>query len=964
MLRTKIAKGLLGGASVWALLAAAQAAHAQAAAPSTPAPAEVAAVVVTGSRIQNPSFASPTPLTTVGADTFQQVAPATVDDVLNQIPQFRPDSGPNQVTRNTGSISTSQSLADLRGLGAQRTLVLINGERPVPTNPQGTTSTSIIPLGLVDRVDVVTGGASAAYGSDAVAGVVNFILKDRLEGLHGRVFAGRSEQGDNKDLGVSLAGGFSTLSERLHVVAGLDYDDNKGVGNIYSRSWSAVEPGNSGNPMSFGAKRPAGMAAFGWANGVEYATQTPGGVINSAVTSSGAATSVLNQMEFNPDGTLSPLVRGPVYGNLMINSSSNHIATPIAQWLMKEPVKQLASLARATYDLNDDTQAFVQASYAHSSVFAVSQYHQTPAVTILANNPYLSPSAQALLAANNISQFTMGRVDTEWLGTSGNNKSTTVQASAGLKGKVFDRFHWDLSYDFGRSELNATVYGTREADLAAAEYAVRDASGDIVCGPIATNPNFAPNKQTNTIQPGKVQPGCTPLDPFGAAAPSAAAIAYVSGTEPVDTVMVRHDVAANISGPLFDLPAGPLTAAAGAEYRYDSIKETSDPLQVASYYSCCNYQPYSGSNDVKEAYLEADVPILSDMAMAKSLGLNAAIRYADYKTSGGATTWKVGLTYEPVASLRFRATRSRDIRAPSLYELYNVGGFSATGSYTNPFTGVAARLPQQASGNPSLRPEKADTTTVGVIYQPVDGPLAGARLSVDYYRIKVQDVIASVGATDIVQRCFQGVTTYCSAIKFDNSPFGISVILSEPFNQSVLFTDGVDIEAAYHHSLAAFGLPGEIEASFYANYLAHSKTTDRPGPQGVTTDYAGYQNSAPKWTATAFLNYHLDPFRVGLQARGFTSIGFSPLYVGPGQSGYDPSLPNSINKNLFPGLIYWNVNGSYDFTRAGDRFQLFANIDNLFDKHPPAYAIAAINLGGNPYDYVGRTYKVGLRFDF
>lgn len=975
MSRGKI-RVLLGTASSCALLFAAPGAWAQAGAAAAQAtvpatsgsgaasPPEVAEVVVTGTRIQNPSFASPTPLTTVSADTFQRTVPATVDDVLNQIPQFRPDSGPNQVTRNTGAISTSQSLADLRGLGAQRTLVLIDGERPVPTNPQGTTSTSIIPLGLISRVDVVTGGASAAYGSDAVAGVVNFVLKDHLAGLQGRVVDGWSDRGDNKDFGVSLAGGFSALGERLHVVGGLDYDDNRGVGNIYSRGWSAVEPGNSAIPIAFGAKRPAGMPAYGWANGVEYATQTPGGVINGAVTTAGSPSLALNQLAFNPDGSLSPLVRGPVYGNLMINSSSNHIATPLAQWMLKEPVKQLASLGRVTYDLDDNTHAYLQASYARSSVFAVSQFHQTPGVTILASNPYLSAPTRALLAANNISQFTMGRVDTEWLGTSGDNKSTTFQASAGLKGKVFGRFHWDVSYEFGRSEIQSTMYGTREADLAAAEYAVTDANGNIVCGPIATNPNFAPGKLTNTIDPSKVQPGCTPLNPFGAGSPSAAAIAYVSGTEPVDTVMLRHDVAANLSGPIFDLPAGPVTAAAGAEYRYDSLKETSDPLQVATYYSCCNYQPYAGSNDVKEAYAEADVPILSDMAMAKSLGLNAAVRYADYKTSGGATTWKLGLTYEPVAGLRFRATRSRDIRAPSLYELYNVGGYSAIGSYTNPFTGVAARLPTQGSGNPNLKPEKADTVTAGFIYQPVDGPLAGARVSVDYYRIKVQDVIASVAATDIVQRCFQGISAYCSAIQFDNTAFGISKILVQPFNQAVLFTEGFDIEGGYHRSLAAFGLPGEIEATVYANYLAHSKTTDRPGPQGVTTDYAGYQNASPKWVVTAFLNYRLDPLAVGLEARGFTSIGYSPSYIGPDQSGYDPSLKNSINENRFPGLIYWNLNGAYDFTRDGRRFQLFANVDNLFDRAPPAYAIAAINLGGNPYDYVGRTYKVGLRFDF
>ena len=328
MPKSVISKIVFAGAASGYLLYPTLPSYAQTA---PPAPAqsgeELGEIVVTGTRIKTPGAVSPTPLTVLGQEQIDQVAPSTVDDFLAHIPQFRQDSGPTQVTRNSGAIATGQSFADLRGLGAQRTLVLIDGQRPVPTNAQGTTSTSIIPLGLVDRVEVVTGGASAAYGSDAVAGVTNFILKDRLEGFQGSVFGGLSQRGDNQDVGVSLADGFAALDGRLHLVAGLDYDDNRGVGNIYSRAWSRVQPGNSGNPISFGAARAAGTPAFGWANGVEYATQTPGGVINTARTAGGKASSVLNQLAFNPDGSTYALSRGPVFGNLMINSSSNPSGT-------------------------------------------------------------------------------------------------------------------------------------------------------------------------------------------------------------------------------------------------------------------------------------------------------------------------------------------------------------------------------------------------------------------------------------------------------------------------------------------------------------------------------------------------------------------------------------------------------------------------------------------------------------
>jgi iron complex outermembrane receptor protein len=949
---------LAGGVSAMAILAGAQAHAAE-----EPAAAVVDEVVVTGTRIQNSGMTSPTPLTVLGAEQFKQTAPSSVDDIIAQLPAFRSNSGPNQVQRNTGSISTGQSLANLRGLGAQRTLLLIDGQRPVPTNAQATTTTSIIPVEMIKRVEVVTGGASAAYGSDAVAGVVNFVLKDRIEGLQGSIYAGQSQQGDNKEIGVSLADGFSLMDDRLRIVVGGDYNKNDGMGNIYTRDWSAVEPGNSGNAIAFGATRPVGTPAFGWANGVEYATQTPGGVINTARTAAGATSSIFNQLAFNPDGSTSTLVRGPVFGNLMINSSSNHIATPIAQWQLKQPLEQFSSMAKATYDVTDKTTAFVQVGYATSNVFSQSQYHQTPAVTILSTNPYLPASMKALMTANNISSFDMGRVDTEWLGTTGDNTYSTLQVSAGLKGKVLDRFNWSITYGYGKSKIDSQVYGTREANLAAAEYAVTDATGNIVCGPIATNPNFAASKLTNTITVANVQPGCVPLNPFGVGNSSAAARAYVAGIEYTNE-MLRHDLAIDVSGPLFDLPAGPVSLAVGAEYRRDSLKQVADPLQIQGLYSSGNNRSYSGRETVKEAYAEIEVPLLKGLPGVESLGLNGAVRSTDYDISGKVTTWKIGGTYEPIEGVRFRATRSRDIRAPSLSDLFLVGGVSATGSFVNPFNGQSARLPTQTVGNPDLKAEEADTYAVGATFQGRGDFLPGARFSVDYYNIKVNNVIASVAAADILQRCFQDVTSYCSAIVFDSSAFGISKINVQPFNQSVLETEGVDYELGYRTDLSALNLPGSVDMTVFATNLRHLKTTDRPGPTGLTVDNAGVQGGAPKWVGTAYFNYKLEPFSVGVQVRAFSEIRYSALNIGPGEAGYSPTLANSINKNTFPALAYVNLNGTYDFKYGERRYQVFANASNLFDTNPPSFAIAAINLGGNPYDYVGRTFKVGVRFGF
>lgn len=919
-------------------------------------------VVITGSRIQNPGMSSPTPLTVLSVDQIKQVAPSSVDDVMNQLPAFRPSSGPNQLQRNTGSIFTAQSLANLRGLGAQRTLMLVDGQRPVPTNQTGTSSTSLVPVEMIQRIEVVTGGASAAYGSDAVSGVMNFVLKQRIDGVQGSVYGGQSEEGDNEEFGVSLATGFTAFDDKLKVVVGGDYN-NKGMGNIYSRKWSAVEPGNSGNPISFGATRPAGTAAFGWANGVQYATQTPGGVINTARSPTGVATTLMNQLNFATDGSTSRLVRGPVFGNLMINSTSNSIATPLAQWQLKQPLEQLATMVRATYDISDSLSAYARANYAWASVFSQSQYHQTPTLTILATNPYLPAATRTFMQANNIASFDMGRIDTEWLGTTGDNVYWTAQGTAGLRGRV-GKFDWDFGYSYGKSVIDSKVYGTREANLAAAEFAVLDANGNVVCGAIASNPNFAANRQTNTITPAKVQPGCVPLNPFGVGNSSQAARDYVAGIEYTRVNMVQQDLALNVTGSVFELPAGEIGLAAGVEYRRDKLSQVADPLQILGVYSSGNNRSYAGRRTVKEGYVEAEVPLLKGIPAVQALGLNVAGRFTDYETSGSVRTWKAGLTWEPMDDLLLRATRSRDIRAPSLSDLYLVGGVSATGSFVNPFNGQSARLPVQTTGNPSLVPEVADTTAFGFTFQGREGVMSGFRLSVDRFQIKVKDVIATVGATDILQRCFQGIQTYCSAIIFDNSAFGIAQVNTRAFNQSLLTTEGFDFEVGYRFGLGGVHLPGTMDLSLFATNTIHIKTTDRPGPEGVTVDNAGVQAGVPKWVASAFLTYRLDPVTVALQARTFSPVRYSALLFGPDQAGYDASLATSINKNTFASRVYLNLNGSVRFSIADHEVTAFANIANITNQTPPEYAIAAINLGGNPYDYVGRTYKLGVRFGF
>jgi iron complex outermembrane receptor protein len=922
---------------------------------------DAGAIVVTASRIKRNGFNEPTPVTVIGADLIDSRAPANILDVLNEIPAFRQSSGSGQLQRSASNVSSGQSLVDLRGLGASRTLVLVNGRRFVGSNNEGTVDTGMIPVGLIERIEVVTGGASAAHGSDAVAGVTNFILKSNLTGLHGSILGGRSWHGDNNEIGASLSGGFSFAEGRGHFAFGADYNRNKGVKNIYARDWSSVEPGNTANPISFGANRPAGTPAAGFLTHVQYAAQTRGGVINSARTASGATSSLLNQTAFDSTGNPFTLIRGPVYGALMI-SDTNVGGSPLGNWPLKTPNERLSTMMLASYDLTDHVEAFFEGNLGRTHIKSESSFNQTPSTIILRDNPFLPATIRDTMIAANLVSIDLGRIDTDWPGLSNDNTINTVRATGGLRGTVFDKWSFETYYQLGRTKGDINVLGSKGSNILAAEYVITGPDGNPMCGPLATNPNFAASRLTATISPDHVTAGCIPFNPFGIGRNSKEAIDYVSGIQNT-VVRIHQDVAAaSFSGPLFTLPAGELSLALGLEWRKDTLEQTADALQLASIYTNGNFQNFSGEQTVKEGFVEVGVPLLRDLPLAKSLDLNAAARRTHYSTSGAVTTWKVGATYSPTPFLRFRVTQSRDIRAPNLQELYAQEGVSAVSNVFNPFNGQSARLASLTNGNPDLKPEKANSFTAGVVVEP----LSSLRISLDYYRIKVSGIIATVTPVETLTRCFAGLQGYCAAIEFDNSVFGIRQINSRPFNQSKLLTEGADLEVAYRLPIDALGLSGRLDTRVLVNWVDHIKRTDLAGTDLLTVDYAGsvINGGMPEFSANVAVDYQNGPFATGLGARLFSSVLYDPRRREPGDPDYNPASPNSINKNRFASIPYFSWHGSYNFEVAGHRLQAFAVMNNILDSNPNPLALAAMAGGATPYDYVGRTMKVGVRFSW
>lgn len=950
MLRSRLA----AGACVWLALAAtggiaqaqaqdvpAQAAPADAADPAAAqdgaaAEAPVEDIVVTGSRLQAAGFTAPTPTTILGTEAIATRAPVALSEVINRLPAVRNSVSPSANQRQFGG---GTSPVDLRGLGPVRTLTLVDGNRFTPTLEDGTVDTSLIPVGLIERIDVVTGGASAAYGSDAVAGVVNFVLAKKLSGVRMSAQAGITERGDGATQVLNVAAGTAFAGGRGHIIAGVDVTRSEGVGIILEREFGRLLPGQ----ITYGTPRPAGTPALGLVTGVNYSTQSVGGLITAGP---------LRGQAFAPDGSTYPFQYGTLYSNLMVGGSNP--GSEVFHWPIQTPLDRVAAMGRVEYELTDAITASVVGSYGRTQADTFTGFNQSSFV-ISRDNAYLPAATRAAMVANNLQTITVGRLLTENGGVPQRNTFETWRVVGGLSARLGSKWSWDASVQYGESQNEFRFLSqVIPANYRAAVNAVRDVNGNIVCGPIATNPNLTPAQRL------QVQPGCVPINIFGQGAPSAAALSYIAPETYHAWNNRRLVLAANLRGSPFATWAGDVQIAVGGEARRDELIATSDPLSLAAVAAAANYGAYRGRVNVTEFYGEIGVPLARDVAFAKSLEVNGAVRRTDYSTSGAVTTWKVGLTYEPIDAIRLRGTWSRDIRAPNLAELFAYTGSGVSvNSTVNPFNNQTGALATSSNGNPNLQPEVARTKSAGIVFQPDWSWARGLRLSADYFDIDVRGLITQVAGTQVIARCFAGETVYCPQIQFDSSTFGIANVQQLSFNLNRLRTRGLDFELAYRVPLPETA--GRLDLRMLATRVIELKTYDR----GTVIERAGSlaNGGLPKWVGTADLTYTLGGFASTLSGRYTQSAINDVTRIGPDDPAYNAALPNSININKFPSAVYIDLNLQQRVTAGGTEFTLFGLVENLFDKAPPTFAATGI-LTGNPYDLIGRRFKFGARVQF
>lgn len=907
-------------------------------------------IVVTGSRLISNGFSAPTPVTVVSGEQLLTTTPTTIGEGLNKLPQFANSIRPSSAQFAPESGAATQ--LNLRSLGAQRGLILLNGRRVNPSTASGAVDIATLPEELVKRVEIVTGGASAAYGSDAVAGVVNFILDSDFKGLKGLIQGGVTERGDNLSEKVSLTYG-TPITDSLHLVASGTFYNANGVRDYRKRDWFQ---------SCAALLNPAGPPARVQVCGAATTQMAAGGLITAGP---------LAGTQFLEGGVPAAFQYGTLRtGTMMLGGSGED------QGIDFQPLPSLrraTGFGQLTWKPSDTLTFFADALVAHSSAEyrgTLMQFYGSTALTIFQDNAFLPQATRKQMIDRNLQSITVGTSMPAVGFLENEGISDTQRYTAGFNAKLGE---WTVDGYYEHGTNLQTIRGHGNVTIAhvfdAVDAVVNPANGQVVCRTQLANPNHA----------------CTPYNIFGPNSASQQAVDFVrngpGGDGSWTKERTKEDVVeVVVRGHPFETWAGPFGVAFGGGYRREAVDRKVDPgsngpkiscLQVnpncanpypiprgvpSSYlarpvgaYFFSNQQPIVGGYDLWETFGEILVPLARDTTLLKELDLNAAIRYTDYSLSGGVTTWKLGLNWRPIDDLRFRATRSRDIRAANLTELYSSSPAGA-GAVTDPTrNNAASTVVSLATGSTNLVPEKADTFTIGGVFTPSFVP--GFQFSVDYYDIAIEGAIGQLGTQNIVNQCYAGATDLCSRIERDAD--GVIFRVNNGYlNINQLKTSGLDIEASYRTAVGQGSLGLRVLASHVfelSTQVQGAAVVDRAGQTGLS-------GGIPSWNFNIDLNYRNGRFGLNVNER---IIG-SGTYDSTFREGVD------IDDNSIPAVAYTDLTASYRFDVGGNEWELFGTINNLLDKAPPRQSGTFFVFGTIPtntylFDTIGRSYTMGLR---
>jgi iron complex outermembrane recepter protein len=887
-------------------------------------------VIVTGSRVRNIAAEASSPIVTLDADALALSGAPSPEGLLNRMPQVAPSANAN--TNRGDGIAT----VDLRSLRPSRTLVLVNGRRYVPASGAGIVDLNSIPTGLVERVEVVTGGASAVYGSDALAGVVNFILKDSFDGMGLRIQSGVSEQGDGDTVLGELTYGTGIAEGRGNV--------------LFSASYYTREEIFAGNRDLYRVSINGGSA-----------TLPPGRIENLGLNPNPAANVFLGGTNTARDYvfTADDGIKGFVNALPTVTPGGDRYNFTEKEFLQM-PQDRLALGALGNFQLTDTTETFLEAFYSENRVEGRMAESPLTNGRLSPTNPMLPQIARNMLAQrpDPTANASFVRVLTE-LGPRRQIRNTdTYQLNVGLRGQLWSDWNWETTYGYGRTEQENTIRGGGSQSRI-------DAS--LLGCPAGTVEVL----------------GCRLMDLFGPNSLTPADADYIRIDSAKDAItFTRSNAIASITGPIFNLPAGEVQTALGVEYRKDRFAFLPDETKIrGDLAGFARAKPTAGEFDVTEVFGELVVPVLSDMPGAQEVSLEFGARMSDYSSVGDVTTYKGGFTWRPIEDLRFRALYQRAIRAPSVFELFQGGDLQfitfldpcatvlATGASapapspsvaaicqlqgiadprTAGFTQVSRTIEVLFLGNDTLNEETSNTWTAGLVFTPRFAP--NLDVSVDVFQIEIEDYInrAFGGITGTINACYaSGVTTSAALNAHPACNLLFRTASGElrsnlPLaNVQTLETSGLDLRVAYRLDLASLGAPSWGELTFIGNltYMDTYETLNRDFVGLVSQDFG----ANPKTRTYADVIWSLPRLETRLSWQRIAS------------------MKEQLSRRPIDATDYFNLSGTL---QVSETVEAYLGINNLLDQDAPIFPNQIQNSDVSTYDVVGRFFFFGANFKF
>lgn len=957
-------------------------------------------IVVTGSRIARRDAVAESPILTVQQEDMTHSGSTTVEQYLNTLPQVT--AGLSSQSNNPSS--NGRAFIDLRGLGSGRNLVLMDGRRPMGSTAGGTVDVNTIPAALVDRVEIISGGAASTYGADAVSGVVNFIMKNDFEGIQIDSQYRLTEQGDGQEWGTDITFGGRFGDGKGNAVFNASYF-NREVMYKDARDFAAQA---STTTSIF----PGGSVGLGDNTPSEGFTEGFFGANNCDPSGGWAG------FGFNPDGSLfcTGIETSSTHNIYGYTGPESAIATAFAPNIFSYnfepdnilvlPLERWNLFTRVNYEVNDHFKPYVQALYTNYN--AKQELAPTPAGgstgwNVAVDNPFIGAQLASVLAARPRANdpFAFSKRFNDLGGRTGYNTHDVWQVLLGTKGSLPRTNTWtyDVYASYGRTVMNEIQGGNVRRDRVGQLLGHIDEKGKTE-SQAAYDARVAAFRAPTIAEQAALSGGACPngLNLFGSAPIDASCAAWVSLEAKNLTVVEQSVVEAVVNGDLFELPAGPLQAAFGASYRELDFDFRPDgglqPGLVAGF----NQQlPTSGFLNWKDIFAELLVPIVKDVAFVKDLSLSLGYRVSENSHAGTTNSWKANVEWEINDWLRARGGYQTAVRSPTISELFapqtnNFPSFNrldpcdvrlpATAVYGRngpngakvaelcatqsavaggPNFAWSSQIPAITGGNPDLKPEEAKSWTAGIVARSpfnTGGWTDSLYLSVDYWSIKIEDLIASLGVGTIVQRCFNlddanptfdPNNDWCQLFERNQANGSVQNVVQLSRNQAMNETSGVDLNFGVGFELGDAGALNFNVLSTWVEKFETQATSLDPVRDYVGTIGSGTGSAKPEWRHTVNANWRLDPFSVTATARFIDEMKHSNTVTGGAGTGVD-------------SMWYFDLRATYD---VNDAVSLRMGVNNLFDEQPPLYSPnVQANTDPSTYDVLGRRYFVGLTARF